>query len=66
MKPSRIGELCEICGSPGSLASHIAPDSFFRERREGPRVIRERHVYCRDDYERIMTDFWSRVSAHLL
>ncbi len=66
MKSCRIGEVCEICGSPGSLSSHIAPDSYFRERRDGARIIRELHIYCRSHYERLMKDFWDRVGTHLL
>jgi len=66
MKPSRIGEICEICGRPADLVSHIGPDSYLHERRDGCLVIRERHRYCQDHYDSLMERLWTRVLPHLL
>jgi hypothetical protein len=56
---------CVVCGRPATRLSHLSPDSYLRERREGARVIRENHAYCEQDYDRIVSDFWKRVRRHL-
>jgi len=61
-----VDGVCEVCGAPADLSSHIGPDSYLQERRVGVRIIRDMHHYCQGDYDRLMEQLWNRVRRHLL
>ena len=66
MRECRDSQICCVCGSPARYLSHISPDSYLRERRDGARIIRDEHPYCSNDYHRILDVFWKRVGRHLV
>jgi|DEB0MinimDraft_6_1074348.scaffolds.fasta_scaffold35760_3 hypothetical protein len=58
--------VCEICGDPAHVVSHIGPDSFLHERRIESRIVRNQHSYCNSHYQSLMDDLWNRVRRHLI